>query len=94
MTNGTRVPTAVVFLQLFLAGLQVAVRIMGAGREEEEIADIIVTRITTTIIMDMIMVARLGAWVCTLIVDRVGRRRSLPTNGITTSTASQFIQRQ
>ena len=92
--TGTRIPTAVVLLQLFLVGLQVAVRMVGAGREEEEIADIIVTRITTTIIMDMIMVARLGAWVCTLIVDLVGRHRSLPTNGITISMASQFTQRQ
>ena len=92
--TGTRIPTAVVLLQLFLVRLQVVVRIMGADREEGEIADIIVTRITTIIIMDMIMVARLGAWVCTLIVDLVGRRRSLPTNGITISMASQFTQRQ
>lgn len=92
--TGTKIPTAVVLLQLFLARLRVAVRIRGADREEEEIADIIVIRITTTIIMDIIMVARLGAWVCTLIVDLVGRRRSLPTNGITISTGSQFTQRQ
>jgi len=92
--TGTRIPTAVVLLQLFLVRLQVVVRIMEADREEGEIADIIVTRIITTIIMDMIMVARLGALVCTLIVDLVGRRRSLPTNGITISTASQFTQRQ
>ena len=92
--TGTRIPTAVVLLQLFLVRLQVVVRIMGADREEGEIADIIVIRITTTIIMDIIMVARLGAWVCTLIVDLVGRRRSLPTNGITISMASQFTQRQ
>ena len=92
--TGTKIPTAVVLLQLFLARLRVAVRIRGADREEEEIADIIVIRITTTIIMDIIMVARLGAWVCTLIVDLVGRRRSLPTNGTTISTGSQFTQRQ
>ena len=93
--TGTRIPTAVVLLQLFLVRLQVVVRIMGADREAGEIADVIVTRITTTIIiMDMIMVARLGAWVCTLIVDLVGRHRSLPTNGITISMASQFTQRQ